>query len=183
MRCWKKIASALTFAALAACGSAAGDASLRIRSAEVSQGVLTARLQWQPGAAVLDALDHGIVLDFRIDLRAYGTARIGWRATLARAERHVELRYFPLSRRYQLRDLDRGDTRSYAARALLIAALDDLRLPLAPAWTAAAAPSRYGLSVELDRDRLPGALRLPALLQAQWHLSSGEYTWSAPDAG
>lgn len=184
MRSWKKIASALALIALAACGRPDGEAALRIRSADVSQGVLTARLQWQPGAAVLDALDHGILLDFRVDLRAYGPARIGWRTTLASAQRHIELRYFPLSRRYQLRDLDRGETRSYAARALLIAALEDLRLPLSPDWSGdgAAAARSYGVSIELDRDRLPGALRLPALLQRQWHLSSGEYAWSAPNA-
>ena len=35
-----------------------------------------------------------------------------------------------MSSRYQLRDLDRGETRSYAARRLLIHALEDLRLEL-----------------------------------------------------
>lgn len=184
MQCWKRRASVLALAALAAlagCSASESEAPLRIRSAAVSQGVLSARLQWQPGAAVLDALDHGILLDFRVELRAYGPARIGWRETLAQAERHVELRYFPLSRRYQLRDLDRGETRSYAARALLVAALEDLRLTLPSDWQRGDARS-YGLSIELDRERLPGALRLPALLQSQWHLSSGEYAWSAPDA-
>jgi hypothetical protein len=182
MRFWKNIASALAFTALAAC-SAGGDAApLRIRSAGVDQGVLTARLRWQPGGAVLEALDNGIALDFVVDLRAYGSARLGWRSTLARAKRHIELRYFPLSRRYQLRDLDRGETRSFAARSLLFAALEDLRLDLPDGWHGGAARS-FALSIDLDRERLPGALRLPALLYPDWHLSSGEYSWQTSTAG
>ena len=88
MRCWKIIVSALACAALAACAAGGDAAQLRIRSASVVQGVLTARLQWQPSKAVLDALDNGIVLDFIVDLRAYGPAHLGWRGTLAHAERH-----------------------------------------------------------------------------------------------
>jgi hypothetical protein len=182
MQFWKKIASVAAAAALAACSNGASDAQLRISGAAVRQGVLSARLQWQPSDAVLDALDHGIVLDFVVDLRAYGPTRVGWRDTLAHIERHIELRFFPLSRRYQLRDLDRGETRSYAARALLMAALEDLRLELPGDWTQATAAS-YALSVDLDRERLPGALRLPALLRPDWRLSSGDYSWQTSDAG
>src|SRR5215831_21258076 len=70
MQCLKKFLSVLALAALAAC--AGNDAAqLRIRSADVTPGVLTARLEWQPSEAVLDALDHGIVLQFVFDLRAY----------------------------------------------------------------------------------------------------------------
>jgi hypothetical protein len=182
MQYWKKIASVAAAAALGACSSSADEAQLRISAATLSQGVLSARLQWQPSDAVLDALDHGIVLDFIVDLRAYGPPHLGWRDTLARVERHIELRFFPLSRRYQLRDLDRGETRSYGARALLMAALEDLRLELPGDWTPAAAGG-YTLSVDLDRERLPGALRLPALLRPEWRLSSGDYSWQTPDAG
>lgn len=185
MRYWKNIANAAaaaTLVVLAACSAGGDDAPLRISAAAVDQGVLTARLHWQPSERVLDALDHGIVLDFVFDLRAYGPAHFGWRDTLAHAERHVELRYFPLSRRYQLRDLDRGETRSYGARALLTAALEDLHLELAGDWPRAAAGG-YTLRVDLDRDRLPGALRLPALLRAEWRLSSGDYSWHTSAAG
>jgi len=178
----KRLASALALLALAGCGAGGSDAPLRVRSAAIAGNVLSARLQWQPSDTVLDALDHGIVLDFALDLRAQGAAHLGWRRTLARAERHVELRYFPLSRRYQLRDLDRGETRSYAARSLLVGALEELRLDLPPEFAAVGA-ERYALRIELDRERLPGALRLPALLQSQWQLSSGDYTWPTADAG
>lgn len=182
MQCWKNIVSALLcVAALAAC-SGGGAAQLRVRQAELANGVLTAQLQWQPSDAVLDALDHGIALDFVLRLRAYGPAHLGWRGTLARVDRHVELRYFPLSRRYQLRDLDRGETRTYGARGLLVAALEDLHLALPADWSGRGAQT-FTLSIDLERDNLPGALRLPALLQADWHLSSGDFAWPAADAG
>jgi len=176
MRCWKNLVSVLAFAMLAACTAGGDAAQLSIRSAAVAQGALTARLRWQPSEEVLEALDHGIALDFVVDLRAFGPARFGWRDTIAHARRHIQLRYFPLSRRYQLRDLDRGETRSYAARALLLAALEDLRLDLPDDWQRSVATS-YALRIDLDRDRLPGALRLPALLRPDWRLSSGEYAW------
>jgi len=183
MRCWKNIVSALVCAAaLAGCVCADDAAQLRVRNAQLANGVLTAQLQWQPNDTVLAALDHGIALEFVLRVRAYGPARVGWRSTLARADRHIELRYFPLSRRYQMRDLDRGETRTYGARGLLVAALEDLHLPLPADWAGRDAQS-FALSIDLERDNLPGALRLPALLNRDWHLSSGDFAWSATDAG
>ena len=183
MRCWKNIVSALLCAAaLAGCAGADGAAQLRVRSAQLANGVLTAQLQWQPNETVLAALDHGIALEFVLRVRAYGPARVGWHSTLARADRHIELRYFPLSRRYQMRDLDRGETRTYGARGLLVAALEDLHLPLPADWAGRDAQS-FALSIDLERDNLPGALRLPALLNRDWHLSSGDFAWPATDAG
>lgn len=178
MRCWKNLVSALVLGAMLAACAAEDGARLRIRSADVVGGVLTARLQWQPSEVVLDALDHGIVLAFVVDLRAYAPRRFGWSGTLAHAERRIELRYFPLSRRYQLHDIDRGETRSFGSRALLLAALEDLQLNLPDDWVAGGA-ERYALNVEFDPERLPGTLRLPALLRREWHVSSGEYAWPA----
>jgi hypothetical protein len=172
----KKVISTLFCLVLAACISA-HEPPLVVRSAGVGGGVLSARLQWHPDASVLAALDHGIALDFTVTLRAQA-ATFGWQRTLASAQRHLELRYYPLSRQYQWRDLDRGETRSYAARALLIAALEDLRLPM-PDFNAPGA-QRFVLDIALDRNALPGALRLPALLRPAWRLSSGDYAWPVP---
>jgi len=158
--------------------SACSAPPLRIDAAQVAQGALSAQLSWTRNTIVLDALDHGIALDFTLRLRACGPARMGWRDTLARVDRHLELRFFPLSRRYQLRDLDRNETRTYEARALLVAAFEDLRLAL-PAGFVRPDTQSYTMRIDLERERLPGALRLPALLDANWRLSSGEYAWPA----
>jgi hypothetical protein len=174
MQLWKRITSILCAIALAACARAPG--ALAIRSANVDAGVLSAHVDWQPDAQVLAALDHGIALDFIVTVAARTPGALGSRT--AQQQRHLQLRYFPLSRQYQLRDLDLAQTRSFAARALILAAFEDLRLPL-PGWDAHGAKN-LALDIELDRDTLPGALRLPALLHPAWHLSSGDYTWQAP---
>ena len=177
MQLWKSALSILCLLALAACARTPG--GLTVRAASVDAGVLNARLDWQPAANVLAALDHGIALDFVVRVRAEGDAYLGvLRPTLSRSERHVELRYYPLSRQYQWRDLDRGETRSFAARALLLAALEDMRLPLGGFDTRGA--RRFTLAIALDRSTLPGALRVPALLGAEWRITSGDYSWPVP---
>ncbi|HZP64829.1 MAG TPA: DUF4390 domain-containing protein [Rudaea sp.] len=172
------MALAAAAAIVAACARPAATA-LSVRGAALGGGVLSARLEWQPDSSVLGALDHGIPLDFVVRVKAEGASVLGWRPTLAAVERRIELRYYPLSRQYQWRDLDRGETRSYSARTLLIAALEDLRLPMD---IAAPGAQRYTIEIDLDRNALPGALRIPALLRSAWRISSGTFAWPAPAA-
>jgi hypothetical protein len=168
--------------ALVACARPAAAPPFVVRGAAVEHGLLTAQLDWQPSAVLLDALDHGIPLDFEITLKARAPNDFGWQRTLAQIHWHRQLRYFPLTRQYQLRDLDptpagATETRSYAARASLIAAIADLRLEL-PAMFPVTSAQQYALRIELERDNLPGALRLPALFDPDWRLSSGNYVWN-----
>ncbi len=172
--CKSIIINCICCCVLGACAPAPN--ALSVRAASIDADVLNTRLDWQPDTNVLEALDHGIALTFVVTIRAQAAEILGWHRTLASQRRYVELRYYPLSRQYQLRDLDRGQARSYTARALALAALDDLRLPLAD-WNAQGA-QRFQVTIALDRDRLPGALRLPALLRPAWRLS-GEYAWPA----
>jgi hypothetical protein len=175
MRFWKSIISILCSATLAACASA--PQAFIVRNASADAGMLTARLEWRPDARVLEALDNGIALQFDVRVKAQGAATWLGRPTLAAQTRHLQLRYFPLSRQYQLRDLDLNQARSYAARALALAALEDLRLPLL-SWKAGNAES-YRLEIALDRNTLPGALHMPALFLPAWRSCRGEYAWPA----
>lgn len=122
-----------------------------------------------------DALDHGIPLTLRIDVRAGR-----WPLAKAVATRHVELRYFPLSRRYQLREIEADDVRSFATPSYLVAALDSLRISLPPAFAALPAATPLHVSVALDPAMLPGALRLPALFEPAWRFVATGYSWRAP---
>ena len=175
--------------AMAVCACSRGSPSaFAVRNASIEHGALGAQLDWRPSALMLDALDHGIALDFEVTAEAQGASWLGWRATIGRARWRRELRYFPLTRQYQMRDPENdpsgtGETRSYPARASLIAAISDLRLALPADWLAgqpAGAVERYTLRIDLQRDNLPGALRLPALIDADWRLSTGIYAWPAP---
>lgn len=173
MRLWKRTISILFCIALAACARVPG--AFVVRSAALDAGILNVSCDWQPDARVLDALDHGIELPFVVTVQA---ARSSMRSTQIR--RHVQLRYFPLSRQYQVHDAEDATTRNYAARALALAAMENLRLPL-PGFDSSGA-TRLSVRITLDHDALPGALRLPAVLQSAWHMDSGDYTW-LPRAG
>jgi hypothetical protein len=178
MRLWKSILSLIGCAALGACARTPG--ALDVRAASLHADTLNVQVGWHPDASVLDALDHGIPLDFVVAIRAQTHGALGWRQTVAVQQRRLQLRYYPLSRKYQLLDVDLARSRTYTTRSLALAALEDLRLPM-PAWSPSAAVD-FELDITLDRSALPGALRLAALLRPAWWLSSGEYTWHAPAA-
>src|SRR3954454_12991454 len=94
--------SVLCCIALAACANA--PQAFVVRGASIDSGTLAARLEWRPDARVLEALDNGISLQFDVRVQAQGGSALFWRPTLAAQTRHLQLRYFPLSRQYQLRD-------------------------------------------------------------------------------
>ncbi|MEO8010843.1 MAG: DUF4390 domain-containing protein, partial [Dokdonella sp.] len=119
-----------------------------------------------------DALEHGIPITLRIELSVDAQPRA------MQQDREIELRYFPLSRRYQLRDLDQGSERSFSAYGALVDSLAALRLPVGIAFATLAPGTRASVVVSLDRTALPGPLRLPALIEPAWRLSAPEYTWT-----
>ncbi len=119
-----------------------------------------------------DALEHGIPITLQIEVRAGS-----WPRRLAQAAPRIELRYFPLSRRYQLREVGNGEVRSFITSAHLLAALASLRLSLPPAFAALPERTPLHVSAAIDPAALPGALRLPALFEPAWQLAAAETTW------
>jgi hypothetical protein len=118
-----------------------------------------------------DAIDHGIPVTLVVDVRSGR-----WPHAL-RATRRVELRYFPLSRRYQLRAGDGEEVRSFPTRNWLVAGLGSLRLRLPAAFAQLPADARIEVRAGIDAAALPGALRLPALFEPAWRLASADTTW------
>ncbi|GAA0713153.1 DUF4390 domain-containing protein [Dokdonella soli] len=163
---------------LAGCGSVLQQApgSLAVRNAHLARtggaAILDLGLDCRLSGPMQDALDHGIPITLRIDLRAGH-----WPRALTATQR-VELRYFPLSRRYQLRELDADDVRSFSTPAYLVAALGALRLNLPAAFLALPPATPLRVSAEIDPGALPGALRLPALFEPAWRLSATDYAWT-----
>lgn len=185
MACWKsadrrgqglRCALLATLVLLAACsgdkrdGTTAAASQLAItgleqRGAGGHELVLAIRL----GRPLRQALESGVPLTFRLDLDTAGGHHRQWR----------ELRFAPLSRRYQIHDPATGYRRSYDSRAAALTALE--RWPLAAdgdVGTGAATPLRA--RVRLDTARLPAPLVLPALFSRNWHLDSGR--WHAGQA-
>jgi hypothetical protein len=142
--------------------------TLAIRSAQVhaagAAAVLELALDVHLSGPMQDALEHGIPLTLRVD------AASGPWPMAAHASRRIELRYFPLSQRYQLRREGSDEVRSFATAAWLVAALGALRIDLPAPLAHARAPLR--VRVALDPAALPGALRLPALFEPAWRLAA-----------
>ena len=179
MRLWKKLAVSLILAGLlGGCDALREQApgSLVVREAQLVSAAdgmrLDVTLDCRFNGPINDALEHGIPVTLDIRLRAQGA-----RGTLE-DQRQVELRYFPLTRRYQLRDTGSDSVRSFAASAYLTDALAALRLPLPATFAELPVGTRLRLNVELDHSALPGALRLPAMLEPAWRLSAPEFAWT-----
>jgi hypothetical protein len=189
MRCSKSLARLLVVAlacVVAGCGALAAQqpGALEIRSARVAgtsdAPMLELALDCRLSGPMQDALDHGIPLTFRVRIDA-STSRFA--ASSAHSEQRLELRYFPLSRRYQLRDLDASaDVRTFATPGYLFAGLNSLRLPLPASFATLPRGTTVRIGADLDTAALPGALRLPAVFEPAWQLSSAEYAWH-PAAG
>ncbi|WP_257385029.1 DUF4390 domain-containing protein [Tahibacter caeni] len=169
--------------ALQACAPA--ESSLSLDQARIDQrggvSVLVVECDWRPSGAMLDALDHGIPLTLELDLTRERRGLLGWQVQQRELHR-LELRYFPLSRNYQLRDLDRATVRSFGVRAAALAALSRMELPLSGTTLRAVAPERQRLRIVLDSTALPGALRLPALVDPAWRQAEVERTWPGTPA-
>ena len=176
MRSSKSLASVFALCTvagvIAGCGAIAQQqpGALVIRSARVSgpsdAPLLELGLDCRLSGPMQDALDHGIPLTLAVRVDA---GRSRFLPSEARSEQRVELRYFPLSRRYQLRDLDAtGDVRSFATPGYLLAGLNSLRLPLPAAFAALPHGASVRIGAALETGALPGALRLPSLFEPAW---------------
>jgi hypothetical protein len=133
---------------------------------------LEVNLDCRLNGPISDALEHGIPIALDVRLEAHGP-----RGKL-QDRRQVELRYFPLTRRYQLRDGGSGELRSFPASGYLNDALAALHLPLPEAFARLEPGTRLRLEIGLDHTALPGALRLPATLEPAWRLIAPEYAWT-----
>lgn len=171
-------ALALTLLALSGCDAIEQQkpGSLIVRSARLAAGVgatvLELGLDCRLSGPMQDALDHGIPITLQIHLEA------GRWPHASTQSRRVELRYFPLSRRYQLREIGGGEPRSFATPAYLLAALGALRFELPSDFADLAPSTPLHVSVRLDPAALPGALRLPALFEPAWRLAAADYAWT-----
>jgi uncharacterized protein DUF4390 len=169
--------------AIGGCGALAAQqpGTLVIRNARVAgtsdAPMLEIGIDCKLSGPMQDALDHGIPLTFRIRVDA---SRWQLLPSDTRVEHRIELRYFPLSRRYQVRDLDAPiDVRSFATPGNLFASLNAMRLPLPAEFATLPRGAAVRIGVALEPESLPGALRLPAVFEPAWQLASPEYTWQA----
>ncbi|MGA1561682.1 MAG: DUF4390 domain-containing protein [Gammaproteobacteria bacterium] len=130
--------------------------------------------------AVREALQNGIPLVFLYEVELYEPRFRGWwKYAIANAEQLVTLSYDPLLQNYQVRTL------SLRLAPDLEQAQQDLgRRQLIQPFPRKALlePNRaMRARLSLDRNSLPGPMRLTAWLDAAWHEDSGWHSITLPE--
>lgn len=141
-------------------------------------------LNWQPGQAVIEALEHGVVVP--LELSVLISRHHGVMASEDRTHHHrFEIRYLPLLRDYELTDV-RADSRTLHPRlGILVDALAERRRFTTGLTRSEVAERRWQIQLRahLDRTRLPSPMRLPVWFDDQWRAQSPWYSWVMPPEG
>jgi len=149
--------------------------SIEDLAATWSNGRVDVRLEQriELGEVARDALRHSVPLTVTLELVLRSVES---RSRLLRFRRHYEIRYLPLSQRWQLRDGDDGPTRTFPRLRHALADLGRVQLSIE---TGALPAGEYELLARnyLDQERMPPPMRLPALFSAHWQHASGWTAW------
>ncbi|MDZ7810428.1 MAG: DUF4390 domain-containing protein [Arhodomonas sp.] len=98
---------------------AAKDGYVRIVDGEVGlrEGVwhLDARIDYRLSDAAREALENGVGLEMRLDIKVVRPAWIWWETTVAELTQRYRIQYHALSERYVLVWVNSGESRSFAA--------------------------------------------------------------------
>lgn len=171
------LAGVLALGLCSACGAPSEPERFGIEnlSATWSNGDVHVRIEQriELGEAARDALRHSVPLTVTLELVLRGAQS---RSRLLRIRRHYEIRYLPLSQRWQLREGDDGPTRSFPRLRHVLADLGQVNLSFE---TGALPGGEYELLVRsyLDQERMPPPMRLPALFSARWDHASDWTAW------
>ncbi|MEJ2385104.1 MAG: DUF4390 domain-containing protein [Xanthomonadales bacterium] len=140
-----------------------------------SNGTVDIRIEQRVdlGEAARDALQHSVPLTITLELVLRGAES---RSRLHRVLRHYEIRYLPLSQRWQLRDGDDGPTRTFPRLRHVLAELGRVNLSFRTGPLPAGVYELLARSY-LDQERMPPPMRLPALFSERWDHASGWTAW------
>jgi hypothetical protein len=173
-------ASLLSFAvfSLTACGEKdALDYGFTINNVAISPAYQSLNIdiqqELQLSEQARDALEHGVTLSLKLELHLQNDNNMIVRRT---DSRHFQLRYLPLSERYQLSEEENGKLRAFSRLRHLLAAMGNLNIQLS---TGPLPPGNYELRtrMSLDESRLPTPMQLPAWFSAQWQHDSEWSVW------
>ena len=159
------------------CGQQVLDYGFAIKDVSIIPGYQTLNIHLTQDLALseqaLEALEHGVTLTIRLDLELRNDNDI---VRVTRAARRFEIRYLPLSERFQLSTVESGDMQAFPRLRHVLAAINELNVQLP---TGALPPGGYELRtrVWLDKSRLPTPMQLPAWFSSQWQHDSEWSVW------
>jgi hypothetical protein len=163
--------------ALTGCGRTQLDYGFRIDTVTLQPGyqkiLASFSQQLKLSRDAMEALENGVPLTVRMEMELRDSTTL---TLLADDIRRFEIRYLPLSQRYELTAPGDGGTRSFPRLRHVLSALSSVNLTLG---TGALAPGNYEFRtrIRLENGRLPAPMRLPALLSDQWQHDSEWSTW------
>jgi hypothetical protein len=159
-----------------------GDSGFRVRSADLrlEQGVylLNASIDFDFSRESIEAMENGVTLTVLLDMEVLKQSALWDRKILERQIR-FQVGIHALSKKYLVKDLDSGESRSYRSFEEMAAALgviDDMRL-LDGASLESDVVYRARLRARLDIEALPSPLRPLAYISPSWHLRGEWYEW------
>jgi hypothetical protein len=163
---------------LVGCGQqGAVDYGFTIKNVSISQAYqsLNVHLQQdlQLSQQAREALEHGVTLIIMLELELHNDNNM---MVVRKEDRHFQLRYLPLSERYQLSEEESDELRVFSRLRHLLASIDDLRVQMT---TGPLLPGNYELRtrIRLDESRLPTPMQLPAWFSSQWQHDSEWSVW------
>ena len=163
---------------LAGCGQRqALDYTFAIKSVTVRPAYqsLNVRLQQELGLSsqAREALEHGVTLTIRLEMELRND---NYMIVARRDARRFQLRYLPLSERYQFSEEETGELKTFSRLRHMLAALDDFTVQLS---TGPLPSGSYELRtrISLDESRLPTPMQLPAWFSSQWRHDSEWSVW------
>lgn len=127
------------------------------------------------GSPARTALSNGVPLVVRIDTEVRDSRSL---TLLSTQQNRMEIRYLPLSERYQLRDnLEDPETgRTFPRLRHVIAELRRLKLSM-PTGPLAPGDYEFRIRIRIDRSSLPMPIQLPSVLMREWRHDSNWSQW------
>ncbi len=168
----------VTVLLLASCSKpAAVDYGFVIKNVTVSNAyqALSVRVQQdlQLSTQAREALEHGVALTIVLELELHNDNRL---MVVRKDTRQYQLRYLPLSERYQLSGGEHDDMQVFPRLRHVLAEISNVDIKIA---TGPLLPGSYELRsrVSLDETRLPAPMQLPAWLSSEWRHDSEWSVW------
>jgi hypothetical protein len=120
-----------------------------------------------------EALEHGVTLTISLEMELRNDNNM---IVVRRNARRFQLRYLPLSERYQLSEEGSDELQTFPRLRHVLAAIDDLNVQLV---TGPLPPGSYELRtrIRLDESLLPAPMQLPAWFSSQWQHDSEWSVW------
>ena len=120
-----------------------------------------------------EALEHGVTLTVRLEMELRSDNNM---IVTRRDARRFQLRYLPLSERFQLSEEKTGELKTFSRLRHLLGAIDNFNVQLS---TGPLPSGSYKLRtrISLDESRLPTPMQLPAWFSPQWRHDSEWSVW------